>query len=208
MQQQSLVTGTACIRDLYGVPQGPAPSNPNYTHAIYTSGNGKYKQEDLDAFWAAYAPDVPKGTTPKQTLIDGAADKRSNVTQTGELYMDISLTVPLVAPNTVTIVSPDDPVIQADTNLAGGMNTMLDAFDGKTAARLHVIRDTRGTRLIAVGSYCTYSAYNITGSLPGWDAQYPGSTIGRYNGSTQCGGVKPPSVLVSAWGATEDYYPM
>ncbi|EMD66283.1 hypothetical protein COCSADRAFT_169238 [Bipolaris sorokiniana ND90Pr] len=177
----------ACIRDLYGVPQGPAPSNPNYTHAIYTSGNDKYKQEDLDIFWSAFAPEVPKGTVPKQILIDGAADTRSMNTSGGELFVDLALTVPLVAPNTITIISPDDPVAQADTALTGGANSMLEAFDG---------------------SYCTYSAYNVTGALPGWDAEYPNSAQGGYKGERQCGGVKPPSVLVSAWGATEDYYPI
>lgn len=121
----------ACIRDLYGVPQGPAPSNPNYTHAIYTSGNDKYKQEDLDIFWSAFAPEVPKGTVPKQILIDGAADTRSMNTSGGELFVDLALTVPLVAPNTITIISPDDPVAQADTALTGGANSMLEAFDGK-----------------------------------------------------------------------------
>ncbi|KAJ6277937.1 Pro-kumamolisin, activation domain-containing protein, partial [Bipolaris maydis] len=177
----------ACIRDLYGVPHRPAPFHPAYTHAIYSSGNDKYKQEDLDTFWSAYAPEVPKGTAPKQILIDGAADTRSTDTRPGELFLDISLTVPLVAPNTVTIVSPDDPVIQANATLTGGANSMLEAFDE---------------------SYCTYSAYNVTGPLPGWDAQYPDSAPGGYKGQRQCGGVKPPSVLVSAWGASEDFYPI
>lgn len=74
----------------------------------------------------------------------------------------------------------------------------------------YIFNNNRGTtkEILFVGSYCTYSAYNVTGALPGWDAEYPNSAQGGYKGERQCGGVKPPSVLVSAWGATEDYYPM
>ncbi|XP_014558549.1 hypothetical protein COCVIDRAFT_94201 [Bipolaris victoriae FI3] len=177
----------ACIRELYGVPQGPALSNPNYTHAIYNSGNEKYKQQDLDVFWSAFAPEVPKGTVPHQILIDGAADTRTNQTSSGELQVDLALTVPLVAPNTVTIISPDDAVVQGDPTLTGSLNGMLEAFDE---------------------SYCTYSAYNVTGPQPGVDGQYPNPAPGGYKGERQCGGVKPPDVLVSAWGGTEDTYPI
>ncbi|EUC42563.1 hypothetical protein COCMIDRAFT_103191 [Bipolaris oryzae ATCC 44560] len=177
----------ACIRDLYGIPHKPAPWNPKYTHAIYANGIEKYKQEDLEIFWSAFAPEVPKGIVPKQILIDGAPDPRSKNTSAGDVFINLSLTIPLVSPNTVTIISPDDPVIQVDPVLRGGANSLLDAFDG---------------------SYCTYSAYNVTGALPGWEAQYPNAAKGGYKGQRQCGGVKPPSVLVSSWGATEDFYPI
>jgi tripeptidyl-peptidase-1 len=123
-----------CIRYLYGIPPGFAPSIPSYRHGIYASGNDHYNPSDLDVFWSNFAPEVPKDakSTVEEVLNDGAASTiNTSRTWGGELYMNVALTVPLLYPNKISIISSDDPIVQANETLAGGYNSMLDAFDGE-----------------------------------------------------------------------------
>lgn len=73
-----------------------------------------------------------------------------------------------------------DDNIEAATD--GGFNTFLDALDG---------------------SYCTYTAYNITGDSPGIDSVYPDPAPGGYKGPLQCGTYKPTRVISVSYGVSE-----
>jgi tripeptidyl-peptidase-1 len=64
----------------------------------------------------------------------------------------------------------------------GGFNTFLDALDG---------------------SYCTYTAYGITGDTPGVDSVYPDPAPGGYKGALQCGVYKPTRVISISYGVAE-----
>jgi tripeptidyl-peptidase-1 len=73
-----------------------------------------------------------------------------------------------------------DDFVEAFTD--GGFNTFLDALDG---------------------SYCTYTAYGITGDSPGVDATYPDPADGGYKGPLACGTYKPARVISVSYGVSE-----
>jgi tripeptidyl-peptidase I len=68
-----------------------------------------------------------------------------------------------------------------------GFNSLLDAIDG---------------------SYCTYSAYNETGDLPGVDPTYPDPSLLGYKGTLQCGVYEPPNVISLSYGGQEADVPI
>ena len=74
-----------------------------------------------------------------------------------------------------------------NTSQSGFLNTFLDALDG---------------------SYCTYSAYGITGNSPGIDPVYPDPQPGGYNGPLQCGVYTPTRVVSISYGFGEANLPL
>jgi tripeptidyl-peptidase-1 len=84
-----------------------------------------------------------------------------------------------IKPQTITLYQVDDP-IEAPTD--GGFNTFLDALDG---------------------SYCTKTAYGITGDTPGIDPEYPDPAPGGYKGPLACGTYKPTRVISVSYGVSE-----
>ena len=65
-------------------------------------------------------------------------------------------------------------------------NTFLDALDG---------------------SYCTYTAYGITGDSPGIDPKYPDPHKGGYKGKLECGVYTPTKVISASYGESEEDFP-
>ncbi|OQO09603.1 hypothetical protein B0A48_05005 [Cryoendolithus antarcticus] len=174
-----------CIRALYGIPTAHLNDSVN-AMGLYEGGD-YYAQSDLNKFFAEYAPNVPQGTAPIQDLIDGAiapvaADDPRN---TGESDIDMDMAFSLIYPQNVVLYQVDDPPTAAAElagKLFGFLNTFLDALDG---------------------SYCTYSAYGISGNSPGLDPTYPDPVAGGYNGSLQCGVYKPTRVISISYGQAE-----
>jgi tripeptidyl-peptidase-1 len=184
-----------CIKALYGIPNAYIKDDVNIM-GLYESGD-VYSQEDLNLFFAKYAPNVPQGTHPTLDSIDGGvAPVPVNSTYvTGESDIDMDLTFSLIyvsliyvpscsetdehKPQTVTLYQVDD-FIEAFTD--GGFNTFLDALDG---------------------SYCTYTAYGITGDSPGVDAVYPDPASGGYKGPLACGTFTPTRVISVSYGVSE-----
>ncbi|CZR58662.1 related to serine protease [Phialocephala subalpina] len=168
-----------CLKALYQIPNATIKDSVNQL-GLYESGD-IYSQEDLNSFFADYAPYVPQGTHPLLDSIDGGqapVDPGSEY-NTGESDIDMDIAYSLIYPQTVTLYQVDDN-IEAFTD--GGFNTFLDALDG---------------------SYCTYTAYNITGNSPGVDAVYPDPADGGYKGPLQCGTYKPTRVISVSYGVSE-----
>jgi tripeptidyl-peptidase I len=82
-------------------------------------------------------------------------------------------------PQTVTLYQVDDDIEAFED---GGFNVFLDALDG---------------------SYCTYTAYGITGDTPGIDPEYPDPAAGGYKGPLQCGTYTPTRVISISYGVSE-----
>lgn len=132
----------ACIRALYGIPEGTRNITGN-NMGLYEAGD-TYSQADIDAFFAKYAPYVPKGTTLEPAYIDGAKAPvgKGNVNNMGESDTDIVIAYPLIYPQGMTLYQTDD---RHRTNqeddftkpyLNGQFNTFLDALDGVSLGRL------------------------------------------------------------------------
>ena len=185
-----------CLKALYQIPNAYIKDSVNQL-GLFESGD-IYSQEDLDSFYAAYAPYVPQGTHPLLDSVDGgeAPVEPGSEYNTGESDIDMDISFSLIYVSLITWISrsndtnPTQPqtvtLYQVDDNIEaftdGGFNTFLDALDG---------------------SYCTYTAYGITGDTPGIDPTYPDPATGGYKGPLQCGTYQPTRVISVSYGVSE-----
>lgn len=175
----------ACIKFLYSIPDAHL-SSPGNSLGLFEAGD-YYSQADIDLFLAEYAPYVPQGTAPIPAFVDGAEAPvaQDDPTNTGESDIDIDMALSLIYPQTITLYQSDDIIVateELNSTLEGLLNTFLDALDG---------------------SYCTYTAYNITGDSPGIDGTYPDPAPGGYKGQLQCGVYTPTKVISVSYGEAE-----
>jgi tripeptidyl-peptidase-1 len=128
-----------------------------------------FSKGDISLFFENFAKNIPANTSPKVISVDGgvAPVAPGAPENGGESDIDIDLSYSLIYPQSVTVYQVDDtPQSSGETGLDGYLNTFLDSIDG---------------------SYCTYSAYGITGNSPGVDAIYPDPLPGGYKGQLECG---------------------
>jgi tripeptidyl-peptidase-1 len=121
----------ACIKALYQIPDATSAKSPN-SLGMYEASD-TYAQEDLDLFYANYAPYIPKGTHPIPAFIDGATAPVSQDKAGGESNVDLEIALSLIYPQTVTLYQTDDTVYfdkLADSAFYGYFNNFLDALDG------------------------------------------------------------------------------
>ncbi|KAK8046966.1 hypothetical protein PG996_015030 [Apiospora saccharicola] len=179
----------ACFRALYGVPANNTalPGNSVGLFELFDT----YAQEDLDAFWAKFAPEVPKGTAPLPAFINGATAPvpLKSSFNAGESPIDMTLIQALVHPQTITLYQDEDrpssiKVVQGQ--FPGFLNTFLDALDG---------------------SYCNSTDSGITGDSPGIDAVYPNADPGGFQGPKMCGAYKPAKVISFSYSTGEANLP-
>lgn len=85
-----------CFKAMYEIPPAPRDPSPLDVMGLYESGD-IYSQQDLDSFFAEYAPYVPQGTHPKLDSVDGgeAPVSPGSTFNTGEsdIDMDISFSI-------------------------------------------------------------------------------------------------------------------
>ncbi|KAK6833131.1 hypothetical protein PG995_012901 [Apiospora arundinis] len=181
---------SACYRALYGIPANntAAPGNSVGVFEVFDT----YAQGDLDAFWATFAPGIPKGTAPLPAFINGATAPvpQNSTFNVGESSIDITLIQSIVYPQTVTLYQNEDrpnsaKIVQGQLN--GFLNTFLDALDG---------------------SYCNSTDFGVTGDSPGIDAQYPNLVPGGFNGPQMCGAYKPAKVISFSYSTGEANLPI
>ncbi|KAK6220904.1 hypothetical protein LQW54_001824 [Pestalotiopsis sp. IQ-011] len=142
-----------------------------------------YQDQDLDLFFANYAPGILEGTCPLNLSIDLAvwhySESDTSISIPTEADLDTEVAYPIIYPQTVTVYQVDDEYYYLyQVQYAGLFNTFLDAIDS---------------------SYCNYSAYGETGDDPMYDAVYPDThTVvtpgnpdpfdpGTYKGERMCG---------------------
>ncbi|MCJ1417209.1 hypothetical protein MMC32_003549 [Xylographa parallela] len=177
-----------CIKALYQIPDATLKS-PGNSLGLFEQGS-YFNKQDLDSFYAEYAPYVPQGTYPVPQLIDGAnfSVSLNSSFNSGEANIDIDMAYSLIYPQTVTLYQTDDQIYEpeevATTNL---FNTFLDALDG---------------------SYCNYTAFGETGDDPSIDPIYPDPAPGGYKGQRQCGVYKPTKVISASYGQAEADLPI
>ncbi|SMR49506.1 unnamed protein product [Zymoseptoria tritici ST99CH_3D1] len=176
----------ACIKALYGIPDAPIDVSDIDSLGIFEDSDA-YNQEDLDLFYTQWAKHVPNGTRPDLKSVDGgqAPVPLIDLAHRSESTIDLGIAYALTYPQKITLYQVDDDV-QVFTN--GFYNTFLDALDG---------------------SYCTYSAYGVTGNTDGYDAIYPDpDPDGGYKGKLMCGTYKPTRVISISYGPGEYDFPL
>lgn len=81
----------ACIRALYDLPAG-SKALPGHTVGTFQQGS-YFSEDDLNAYYATYAPYIPQGTFPINATIDGASysvPQKSDL-NTGEANIDLMM---------------------------------------------------------------------------------------------------------------------
>lgn len=121
-----------CYKALYDIPQATL-HNPVNVMGLYESYDA-FAQQDIDLFFAHFAPWVPQGTSPKVNSVDGgtAPVAPGSVRNGGESDIDLDLAYSFIYPQTVTVYQVDDlPNSSGETNKTGFLNTFLDSVDGR-----------------------------------------------------------------------------
>jgi tripeptidyl-peptidase I len=129
LQHRDVAITPACIKALYGVPNGTL-ANPSNAMGIFEEGD-YYSQEDLNNFFANFTPYIPQGTHPKPAFIDGAEAPVVVANAGGESDVDFELAYPVLWPQGTVLFQTDD--INYATGVVwtiGAFNTFLDAIDG------------------------------------------------------------------------------
>jgi tripeptidyl-peptidase-1 len=82
----------ACYKALYSIPDPPQKVDPGNSLGLYEQGD-YFSKEDLDLFYATYAPWIPQGTYPIPDLIDGAnySVSQHSSLDTGESEIDMTI---------------------------------------------------------------------------------------------------------------------
>lgn len=177
----------ACIKALYDLPDATL-SQPENVMGLYESDDA-FAQEDISLFFSHFTTNVPANTSPNVISVDGgtAPVAPGSDRNTGESDVDLDLSISLIYPQSVTVYEVDDlPNASEQTNITGFLNTFLDSIDG---------------------SYCSYSAFGITGDSPGIDASYPDPLPGGYKGQLECGTYNLTRVVSISYGEAESYLP-
>ena len=174
-----------CIRALYQIPVANL-SDPSNSMGIFESGD-TLAQKDMNLFYTKYASNIPNDTLPTIDLIDGAKGPKKGGEASGEADLDFQLAYSLIYPQNTTLFQADDSQVAEDFSYTSGLfNTFLDAIDG---------------------TYCNYTAFDITGNSEGIDPTYPDPRKGGYKGQLQCGVFKPTNVISISYGIQEHDLP-
>lgn len=106
-----------CIKALYNLPQAHRNDSINSLGIYENSLLDVYAQEDLDSFFARYAPYVPQGSHPVLRSIDGGEAPvalESNL-NTGESDIDLDIAFSLLYPQ--VRLAPPSSSLRRDTDL-------------------------------------------------------------------------------------------
>ena len=170
-----------CISTLYSIPKATKAAKGNEL-GIFEDLGDMYAQEDLNSFFSTLAPQIPQGTHPILEGIDGGTAPDPVQSAGPESDLDFQISYPIIYPQNSILFQTDDPVYEENYIFNGFLNNFLDAIDG---------------------SYCSYSAFGITGNSAGLDPPYPNPAPGGYKGNLQCGVYKPSNVISISYGGQE-----
>ncbi|PMB69550.1 Tripeptidyl-peptidase sed1 [Beauveria bassiana] len=144
-----------CIADKYKIPKATLNSTSNRL-GVFEDNDEMYKQSDLDIFYEAYAPSIPKGTGPKVDLLNFNGQKPNPEYAAGEAALDFDMAIPMIYPQGTELFQSKD---NFSRSTPGFFNVFLDAIDG---------------------SYCTSTAYGETGDDPKVDGTTKNEECGTF----------------------------
>jgi hypothetical protein len=124
----SLVT-PLCVRAMYNITDGTS-SIPGNELGIFESGTQYLDQVDMNLFYKALDPRIPKGTFPILKEIDGAHNINKPAKTVGsEVILDFQMAYPIIWPQNAVLFLTDDAWSQRGYQYkAGYFNNFLDAI--------------------------------------------------------------------------------
>ncbi|KAK6509682.1 hypothetical protein TWF481_004413 [Arthrobotrys musiformis] len=184
-----------CVRELYNITELPANTqvNPNNKLGIFQGLGQLYSKSDVSTFNTLFTR-IPSGKgNPELRSIDGGRGSTSYPTDPvgDESNLDIQASHHIIYPQGEALFSTDDMPTQTNYNYSGFLNNYLDGIDG---------------------SYCSFSAFGITGNSndtdPPLDPPYPNpknaGKPGAYAGPLDCGTQSPTYVTSISYGGPEN----
>lgn len=199
-------TELTLLADQYSIPNATKAAAGNEL-GIFESLNEHYSKADLDGYFAAAFPSVPKGTYPIERLIDGAVGAVPYGRAGTEADLDLQAAMPLIYPQNTVLFQVDDERIQKnETSATTPYLGFLNSKPFIQSSPCLLWSDSPAFFDALDGSYCTYSAFGETGNCVKpecLDPSYPDSGTGGYNGTLQCGVFKPTNVISISYGGGE-----
>ena len=124
----SLVT-PLCVRAMYNITEGTS-SVPGNELGIFEGSGENLDQVDMNLFYKALDPRIPKGTFPILKEIDGARNiNKPAKTAGGEVLLDFQMAYPIIWPQNAVLFLTDDAWTQRGYHRkAGYINNFLDAI--------------------------------------------------------------------------------
>ncbi|KOS19866.1 Tripeptidyl-peptidase sed1 [Escovopsis weberi] len=149
-----------CITAMYNITAGTLAAEGNRLGIFEASGEAKgssdiFAQADLNLYFSALGTNVPFGTAPKVSLIDGATAPTGTSNAGQESDLDLEVSIPIIYPQQAE-------VFQTFVRNEDIFNTFLDAVDG---------------------AYCSSTAYGETGDDPIIDGTTPDEMCGEFTPS-------------------------
>lgn len=117
-----------CIADLYGIPPAASTVNPTNSLGIY-EWQSTYDQRSMDAFFYEYSPQIPAGTHPDNTPIDGGSSGMQV-----EANLDLTVSYPIIYPQNIIIYATNED----SSNIA--VDPLLEAIDGVCCELYHIFQ--------------------------------------------------------------------
>ncbi|KAH7915586.1 peptidase S8/S53 domain-containing protein [Hygrophoropsis aurantiaca] len=163
----------ACLKALYGVLYEPVAGDKN-SFALAEYTPNAFLQSDLDVFAKEFDTGLV-GKPPQVISIDGGVVQTENVTfaYDSEADLDIEYASAILTDKQNVTVYQIGDLVEG-----ASFNNFLDALDG---------------------TYCTFDG----GDDPSYDAVFPDKYAGGWNGTEECGTVKPANVISSSYGYNE-----
>ncbi|KAF3163032.1 hypothetical protein TWF751_010474 [Orbilia oligospora] len=184
-----------CVRELYNITELPVGTMVNSGNklGIFQGLGQRYSQNDVGTFNRLFTRIPRNKGNPELRSIDGGRGSTSSLTDEvgDESNLDIQASHHIIYPQGQALFSTDDPSTQNNYNYSGFLNNYLDGIDG---------------------SYCSFTAFNITGNSnntdPPIDPPYPNpkntGKPGAFPGPLDCGTQSPTYVTSISYGGPEN----
>ncbi|KAK6333681.1 hypothetical protein TWF730_003865 [Orbilia blumenaviensis] len=183
-----------CVRELYNITELPINTKVNAGNkmGIFQGLGQLYSKRDIDRFNNVFTR-IPAGRgNPELRSIDGGRGSVGQFDIVGEeSNLDIQASHHIIYPQGQALFSTDDQPTQEFYNYSGFLNNYLDGIDG---------------------SYCSFSAFGITGNSNDTDSPldppYPNpknvGEPGAFPGPLDCGTQDPTYVTSISYGGSEN----
>ncbi|KAJ5223919.1 hypothetical protein N7468_008461 [Penicillium chermesinum] len=125
----SLAITPQCIKEMYNITKGTSSTKGNEL-GIFEDTGDVYSQTDLDLFFGSLASEIPIGTHPHLSAVDGAEAPTSVANAGPESDLDFQISYPIIWPQNSILFQTDDMVYEENYTFKGFLNTFLDAIDG------------------------------------------------------------------------------
>jgi hypothetical protein len=110
----SHVISPDCLRALYNLPDiSPNKKvDPSNALGIFEQQGQTYSPDDLNLFFKNFMPEIPQGTIPEVSSVDGAIGAAPQNVSGGEAMLDLDIAYSIIYPQKINYIPVDDMFYQ------------------------------------------------------------------------------------------------